>query len=200
MTMLPKNIDTEEAFNSFSVEYDCDYTIDDFMAEYQVSKRLADSLLKDIDHISISQSLFVRLNEISRKKFFNRSHVFESLLMSRKLIYNLKYFKRAGLGTRMKETEVTAEYIPAIYVLQRAELFYDLLVHGVSPKEATGLIDSPKKTINNRYKQIEGVEILLGDNEKKQVRRLYVLDKDDQNYTGIIDMIYMPPYMMVSIF
>lgn len=196
MNELPKNINTEQEFYRLREKHQCDYTIDDFIAEYRISKRLADTLLSDIDHISVTQGLHRRLRReqgIKRKKFFNREDVFYSLVGNKKVVFNLRYFRNAGLGLKSPEDKVTSEQIPSGYVFDDMRFFLQVLVDAEPPGEVTGLSDSYNEMISLRYKKVEGVEVSISGKSKSQIRRLYPLYRNGRADRKVLKMKHISP-------
>lgn len=190
---MTRNIDSEQEFNDIRTAGNYDYTVDDFINEYRVSKRLADTLLKDIDHISISQSLYIRLSEVDRKKFYNRVEVFKSLVNSGKLCFYVKHFDFMWLGTRKKDdNSILSGRLQPGYIFNRLDIFLHILNEAKTPREVTSMPHENKEKVNRHYNRIEGVEVRIGT----QIRRLYKLDKNDKYYGIVIKMIWLPVEML----
>lgn len=181
---LPKHIDNEMDFHKYQNKYNCTYTIDDFINDYRVSERAAKEFLKDVDHISISQSLYVEFNKkyegsfLKRKKFFNRLEVFKELVKEGIINFNLNY-----MGCRLNESgryepvnnEVTSEKIPVSHVYNHYIFFMDILETSGSISEMGSLFNEKtpthKRKNNRAVKKMEGIEICVG----KKIKRYHPL-------------------------
>lgn len=174
MSELPKKIETEEEFNKIRIEYHCDYTIDDFIEMFRVSERTMKDLLKGIEHISISKSLYLTMkerygNSINRQQFYNREHTIFELVKDRKIVFKLNYIHYTlldGVFYKSKNELESIEIFPSV-VFKYRDCFYSLLETAGSTTDVNNIFKGNKRQSNRKVKRIEGMEINIGKNIKR---------------------------------
>ena len=190
--MRMEYIKSESMFRECQKTYN--YTLDDFMKEYRVSERTAETLLKGVNCITISQSLYTRLPGVKRKKFYNRVEVFESLVNDGTIVFNVKFLSKIFIGTKQKNKETSSEHIPPSYVIRHRDIFMDIARLAKSAEEVVRK-DAHKRTINRYYSKIEGIEVVAG----KQSRRIYPLAKQSKHYQSVFEMMHISPRLIESV-
>lgn len=176
MNKLPKNINTVGLLKEYWHTHNYFYTIDDFIEDYRISERTAKDLLKDVDHISITQSLYTKLKDVNRKKFYNKMELFKSLVMQGKISYTYNYMatlKDENGEFYHRDNTVTKEKIKAETVFKFIEFFEDITRISSSTSEVNKAFNdnhpSAKRRTDKQVQTMEGIEINIG----KGIRRFH---------------------------
>lgn len=194
---LPKNVDSEQEFYKYRDKFDCFYTMDDFMEEYRISKSTAKKLLQGVDHLSITQSLYTRLNKkfdgMGQKLFYNREGVFKALVEDSAITFSFNHMPTKENESGQREpiyTEVQKEPIPVVIIHKLRDYFMDIAINSGTVPEMGKLFDetSPtdRKRNNRNVKQLEGIEICIGERIKRYQPLISELFKTDAMISYIL--------------